>query len=281
MDSGHAVPAPYVIIHDNAALRSDVSLASPVVGHLRSGDVVRVVAVVSSLQDRRLRGRIESPQGWISLLDLDTGYRWAKRYDEPASARHSEKAQLADAIRQRDALIRALRVRIDELRVNNRAVYASFRERAEQIEAKLLSARMIPADDHELRPPGPPAPLPDLMAFQATSSASGDIPSSAEDSDIEEPPLPPGGRTVAVRILEGPDAEAYLGHRGAPCGSSSALPLPVVHSYMPLLPSAVHAQAWAAQQGYLPSVHPVDFTRADFIRANGLTLKQVRGPATR
>merc|ERR1711988_1429277 len=49
---------------------------------LRRGAQVTVVEVKLMSAERRLRARIIDPPGWISLENLDTGYRWAKRVED-------------------------------------------------------------------------------------------------------------------------------------------------------------------------------------------------------
>merc|ERR1719221_813193 len=48
---------------------------------LRVGTIVNVLAVAHI--ERRVRGRIEHPAGWISLLDLEDGYRWVQKQEVP------------------------------------------------------------------------------------------------------------------------------------------------------------------------------------------------------
>jgi len=47
---------------------------------LPAGVFVHVVELQHLPGSGRLRGRIEHPPGWISLLDTTTGYRWAEPY---------------------------------------------------------------------------------------------------------------------------------------------------------------------------------------------------------
>ncbi|CAE7470399.1 pkd2 [Symbiodinium pilosum] len=74
----------YTILHDGAHLRQDISLSSPLVGEFREGQMVNVVEVVLEYFDEdqyasRKRGRVANPPGWISLVDRDSGYRFAQR----------------------------------------------------------------------------------------------------------------------------------------------------------------------------------------------------------
>ena len=56
-----------------------VARGSAKVGRLGAGQEVRVLEVVHREMDRRVRGRIQQPAGWISLLDTSEGHRWAHR----------------------------------------------------------------------------------------------------------------------------------------------------------------------------------------------------------
>mmetsp|Transcript_20358 Transcript_20358/g.64001 ORF Transcript_20358/g.64001 Transcript_20358/m.64001 type:complete len:665 (+) Transcript_20358:408-2402(+) len=74
-------PGVYIITHKEAAVTSKVCLAPPILAHLDAGMVVHVVEVVHCPRERRVRGRIERPAGWISLVSLEDGYRWARRVE--------------------------------------------------------------------------------------------------------------------------------------------------------------------------------------------------------
>jgi hypothetical protein len=71
-------PGIYVVTHDGAMVSADLSKNSAVVGKLTLGTNVEVVEVVNNQEDKRIRAKIKSPEGWISLSNTETGYRWAK-----------------------------------------------------------------------------------------------------------------------------------------------------------------------------------------------------------
>lgn len=48
-------------------------------GQLPVGRMVQVVEVIRLTQEKRIRGRIVAPFGWISLADFETGTRWAEK----------------------------------------------------------------------------------------------------------------------------------------------------------------------------------------------------------
>jgi len=79
------LPGMYTVVHDRTKVAPGEELSNVFVAELSKGASVRVVEVVIRNQDKRVRGRLESPAGWISLLNTETGYRWASR-DEKASA---------------------------------------------------------------------------------------------------------------------------------------------------------------------------------------------------
>jgi len=71
-------PGAYVITHDHTAVTSGVLLSEPV-DFLSAGTLVSVVEVTRCEDENRIRGRIEKPEGWISLENTQDGYRWARR----------------------------------------------------------------------------------------------------------------------------------------------------------------------------------------------------------
>jgi len=65
-----------------AMVRSTEALSgNEEVGHVLAGAVVRVLEVAHC--SGRIRGRIESPPGWLSIEDRTDGYRWAVRQTTP------------------------------------------------------------------------------------------------------------------------------------------------------------------------------------------------------
>jgi len=70
-------PGRYVITHD-ARVEDGPTLGSRKVAVLNAGAAVEVLEVVTMPKIRRVRARIENPKGWISLVNMDSGYRWAE-----------------------------------------------------------------------------------------------------------------------------------------------------------------------------------------------------------
>jgi len=54
-------------------------VTSGIRARLGSGTRVKVLEVLGAAEANRLRARIEHPKGWISLVNVQTGYRWASR----------------------------------------------------------------------------------------------------------------------------------------------------------------------------------------------------------
>lgn len=80
------LPGLYEVIHDGSAVKEDIALSSPQLGSLGIGAIVKIVEVVQDFSDidmqcTRTRGRLGSG-GWMSLLDQDLKYRFAKRCEE-------------------------------------------------------------------------------------------------------------------------------------------------------------------------------------------------------
>jgi len=81
---GKAEDAPgiYAIVRSAAVVPTvHMSGTKEITISLKAGDIVEVVEVVHHEGENRLRGRIANPPGWISLLDLEDGYRWAERQE--------------------------------------------------------------------------------------------------------------------------------------------------------------------------------------------------------
>eukprot|EP00435_Cladocopium_sp_Y103_P058984 s1053_g20.t5 len=71
-------PGQYVVIKDTGfdSETADFPGSQDGMAYIRAGAIVEVVEVGGQKPDR-LQGRILAPPGWISLLDTESGYRWA------------------------------------------------------------------------------------------------------------------------------------------------------------------------------------------------------------
>jgi len=78
------IPGIYVLSGD-VDVCADVCRHSAKVGRLLGGREVPILEVQHREGDKRVRGRValsdgaEGLEGWISLLDMGTGHRWAHR----------------------------------------------------------------------------------------------------------------------------------------------------------------------------------------------------------
>merc|ERR1719277_425859 len=70
-------PGTYTIVHAGTWVTLNESKTSRVSIALKQGTQVNVLEVKMMSKDHRLRARIADPPGWISLKNLDDGYRWA------------------------------------------------------------------------------------------------------------------------------------------------------------------------------------------------------------
>jgi len=95
-------PGQYIIIHDNTFLSNSVALPvdEDVLEFLPAGSVVTVVEVVRRDSEKRVRGRLETPAGWISLLDCESGYRWASRIQAKPKGGYAQHLQDDDVVWQ-------------------------------------------------------------------------------------------------------------------------------------------------------------------------------------
>lgn len=73
-------PGYYVVLHKAVVTRDKVFLGDEsVVTKVGVGNLVKVLEVEYYEEEARLRARIEQPAGWMSLLNTQTGRRWAQR----------------------------------------------------------------------------------------------------------------------------------------------------------------------------------------------------------
>mmetsp|Transcript_94930 Transcript_94930/g.306460 ORF Transcript_94930/g.306460 Transcript_94930/m.306460 type:complete len:433 (-) Transcript_94930:447-1745(-) len=76
-------PGAYVITHDNIKVSPQLALGADQGGagvkRLSVGTKAHVLEVVLLAEAQRVRGRIENPPGWISLMNTTNGYRWAEK----------------------------------------------------------------------------------------------------------------------------------------------------------------------------------------------------------
>lgn len=72
----------YTLVRD-AVVSPELELLDPddddIVDELVEGDQVKVVEVVELVEQQRLRARLQRPDGWITLLNRETGRHWAEK----------------------------------------------------------------------------------------------------------------------------------------------------------------------------------------------------------
>eukprot|EP00929_Paragymnodinium_shiwhaense_P028004 TRINITY_DN16310_c0_g1_i1.p1 TRINITY_DN16310_c0_g1~~TRINITY_DN16310_c0_g1_i1.p1 ORF type:complete len:630 (-),score=85.72 TRINITY_DN16310_c0_g1_i1:590-2479(-) len=75
-------PMPYRILANRTVISAGKELGPPpFLAELRAGAVVDVEELSLSEADKRLRARIAEPAGWLSVLNTETGFRFAGRLD--------------------------------------------------------------------------------------------------------------------------------------------------------------------------------------------------------
>lgn len=111
-------PGPY-IISNTAFVSPHCDLLCPnddtLVAVLPPGTPVEVLEIERRLNLQRLRARIEQPPGWISLLNLETGMRWAVRKADDLADNDLDPAAtvVEDNAASRSAALRGWRARVD------------------------------------------------------------------------------------------------------------------------------------------------------------------------
>eukprot|EP00435_Cladocopium_sp_Y103_P064358 s197_g26.t1 len=216
------LPGHYLIVHNNAAVRAEVALDSPVVGQLASGEIVHVLEVLPLLEENRVRGKLEHPHGWISLVNLQDGYRWAERQETaPADPWAIEKAHLVAELRSRDAEIKRWTVMAERRRYRLRAEYQRSIENATElaaaVEDRVLMGHRIPPEALRAQSAAGSAAafaqstraqeLQQLATRLGGSVSPGTMSAPAPAAPAEEvdpayqlpPGLPPGSKVVGFR----------------------------------------------------------------------------------
>mmetsp|Transcript_2225 Transcript_2225/g.8702 ORF Transcript_2225/g.8702 Transcript_2225/m.8702 type:complete len:422 (-) Transcript_2225:188-1453(-) len=78
-------PGIYTIIKEAGVMSTMGTAKGSVRSKLQIGEVIEVQEVVHNLEERRVRARFDCPEGgagWISILNMDTGTRWAVDADD-------------------------------------------------------------------------------------------------------------------------------------------------------------------------------------------------------
>lgn len=84
--SHNEAPGMYTVTHDATEVTIDLSTISPTIKTLSAGTEIYVSEVRAMVSEKRVRGRTQDPTGWISLLNTETGFRWASQAANPVSS---------------------------------------------------------------------------------------------------------------------------------------------------------------------------------------------------
>jgi len=96
-------PGMYVITHDTKVTATPWGGVG--IANLNAGTEVEVMELITLQDEPRLRANIRNPEGWISLLNTETGYRWAANKDRVGEIGVEEvipdpdKAELAPSVK--------------------------------------------------------------------------------------------------------------------------------------------------------------------------------------
>lgn len=194
----------------------------------------------------------------------------------------SVKSQLREEIRQRDAQIRQLTEKARELRRHKGGHSGDLLRRLQQLEAHLLTAKVVPTESRREMVPAPMWPVQEPLTLEEMEELhkhSSLLDGGDEDDDEESdddliglpalpplPPLPDGARLADVRIVKGPQMPpggiVVPIPPPPPPPPPAALPPPVlqgqlIDSNYALTPSPYHPVGPWAQSGLLSNVYPI------------------------
>jgi len=161
----------YRVTHNNAAVKSDVSLSAHVVARLDVGQIVVVLELVNVPEEHRVRARIADPEGWMTLRETRTNYYWASLIRSISLA----KAKLISDIVDRDRQLEGLQGRCLRLRAEHQTHLNNFRDRVEELEARLLDTKLMPVAEAS-RPRARPA-APTYMHLEGDRALYKGLPS--------------------------------------------------------------------------------------------------------
>jgi hypothetical protein len=78
-DQPDDAPGRYRIVGKETFLSKSVALGGTIIRKLEWGESIDIVEINVRHADHRVRGRVKECDGWISLLNLQNGYRWAEK----------------------------------------------------------------------------------------------------------------------------------------------------------------------------------------------------------
>lgn len=124
-------PGRYVVVVQSY-VKAGIDTSTAKIGDVLPERVVEIAEVVENEATRRIRGRLVEPAGWISLMNTETGQRWAERIDdEPGEYRiivpvHLKVSKDLDSMRVADipknAIVNVVEVQVltEDKRVRGR-----------------------------------------------------------------------------------------------------------------------------------------------------------------
>mmetsp|Transcript_84562 Transcript_84562/g.213254 ORF Transcript_84562/g.213254 Transcript_84562/m.213254 type:complete len:308 (+) Transcript_84562:60-983(+) len=244
-------PGLYTVTHDNAAVRAGLATNTPIVGRLRVGQAVTVLEVVGLPAEDRIRGRIASPAGWISLRETRIGYRWAKR----ASPMDEEKAQLVCNVLDRDRQLENLRARAARLRAEHEVHISNFEDRAQELEARLMASSFEPVESSKAR-------AGHRSHDEHTHALHLEMDHMLNSPEIlfHDPTVPPGGRVIdtkQIKLTPAMERAMVVLPQQPPAPAHKPQHDPqgnIITSNAVLMPSLHHAQPFPP--GVYPITHP-------------------------
>mmetsp|Transcript_50107 Transcript_50107/g.141990 ORF Transcript_50107/g.141990 Transcript_50107/m.141990 type:complete len:405 (+) Transcript_50107:66-1280(+) len=75
-------PGRYVVVHKSLVVTAGSTRNSGVVARLSAGALVHILEVETQDGGQRVRGHVEQPAGWVTLIDLERGIRGAAPADK-------------------------------------------------------------------------------------------------------------------------------------------------------------------------------------------------------
>lgn len=131
-------PGLYIIVHNNTFVSHSVTVPSTekeVIAQIEKGKQIRVLEVAAEVEQHRVRARIESPAGWISLCNLENGYRWARplALSEDSEELHALQADIQTVVQDNSSLheqVQRLASQMEALRMCNNELASKVTHRS-------------------------------------------------------------------------------------------------------------------------------------------------------
>jgi len=187
------------LITQKVAVAPSVGLAcaAEVLMELDVGSVVEVMEVVHLAEQQRVRARLDSPAGWISLAETESGYRWAERHGSLlANFKAANQGEWsADTTAKRKVNILAVvdanepcRFPADAGTCSNAAMSGATPPRQPKVGAARAPAESVAAASRAPLPPIAPPPslvVPATAGCKQVDSSIEALPPTEPDSDAQ------------------------------------------------------------------------------------------------